>query len=66
SQIIRQNLLCNPTEKPHAFKAIDWLVELNNLCTKVIFAGTGPNHTIDHIIKESSLIEVYHSCHVTV
>ncbi|KAH7913660.1 hypothetical protein BJ138DRAFT_1001804, partial [Hygrophoropsis aurantiaca] len=65
-KIIRNNLLCNPTGKPHAFRAVDWLVERNNLYTKVIYAGTGPNRTIDHIIKESPLIEVYRNCHVTI
>jgi hypothetical protein len=34
-KIIRLNWLCNPTGKPHAFRAIDWLVERNNLYTKV-------------------------------
>ncbi|KAG1829034.1 hypothetical protein DFJ58DRAFT_719737 [Suillus subalutaceus] len=63
-RIIRLNLLCNPTGKPNAFRAVDWLVEQNNLCTKVIFAGTGPNCTIDHIIKQSPLIEVFRNCHV--
>ncbi|KAM6490409.1 hypothetical protein JOM56_004349 [Amanita muscaria] len=32
---IRKNILCNPTGKEGAFRAIDWLVELNNLFTKV-------------------------------
>ncbi|KAG1785763.1 uncharacterized protein HD556DRAFT_1249371, partial [Suillus plorans] len=63
-RIIRLNLLCNPTGKPNAFRAVDWLVERNNLYTKVIFAGTGPNRTIDHIIKQSPLIEVFRNCHV--
>jgi len=68
--------------KPHAFRAIDWLVERNNLYTKVsdcrpnsyplpisqqvIFAGTGPNQTIKHIIQELPLIELYCDCHVTI
>ncbi|TFK62852.1 hypothetical protein BDN72DRAFT_872441 [Pluteus cervinus] len=64
-KIIRMNLLCNPTGKPHAFRAVDWLVERNNLYTKVIFGGTGSSHTIQHIIKESNLIELYRQCHVT-
>jgi hypothetical protein len=33
--IIRMNWLCNPTGKPHGFRAVDWLVERNNLYTKV-------------------------------
>jgi hypothetical protein len=43
----------------------------NNQCHKsslkfeqVIFCGGSPNSTLDHIIKESPLIEVYRSCHV--
>ncbi|KIM55070.1 hypothetical protein SCLCIDRAFT_17457 [Scleroderma citrinum Foug A] len=64
--VIRRNLLCNPMGKENEFRTIDWLVERNNLYTKVIFSGTGPNQTIKHIIKESPLIEVYRHCHVTV
>ncbi|KAG1739267.1 hypothetical protein EDB19DRAFT_1635903, partial [Suillus lakei] len=63
--IVRMNLLCNPTGKPFAFRAVDWVVERNNLYTKVIFRGGGPNGTLDHIIKELPLIEVYRNCHVT-
>jgi hypothetical protein len=29
------NMLCNPTGKPNAFRPVDWLVERNNLYTKV-------------------------------
>ncbi|KAG1850876.1 hypothetical protein F4604DRAFT_1592689, partial [Suillus subluteus] len=64
--IIRMNLLCNPMGKSLSFRPVDWLVERNNLYTKVIFAGTGPNRTIEHIIKQSPLIEVYRNCHVTI
>ncbi|EGO30864.1 hypothetical protein SERLADRAFT_344304, partial [Serpula lacrymans var. lacrymans S7.9] len=66
SRIIRMNLLCNPTGKVDAFRAMDWLVERNNLYTKVEFAESGPNHTIDHIIKESPLIKVYRYCHTVI
>ncbi|KAG1849657.1 hypothetical protein DFJ58DRAFT_716892 [Suillus subalutaceus] len=65
SDIIRMNLLCNLTGKSAAFCTVDWLVERNNLYTKVIFPGGGPNGTLEHIIKESLLIEIYRSCHVT-
>ncbi|KII91006.1 hypothetical protein PLICRDRAFT_106940 [Plicaturopsis crispa FD-325 SS-3] len=64
--IIRKNWLVNPTGKPHAFRGADWVVERNNLYTKVIFAGGSSNKTIDHIVKESPLIELYRECHVTV
>ena len=35
SHIIRMNALCNPTGRPNAFRPVDWLVERNNLYTKV-------------------------------
>ncbi|KAI9434780.1 hypothetical protein H4582DRAFT_1818349 [Lactarius indigo] len=35
SHIVRMNILCNPTGKPNAFRPMDWLVERNNLYTKV-------------------------------
>ncbi|KAG1894465.1 uncharacterized protein F5891DRAFT_1130925 [Suillus fuscotomentosus] len=38
----------------------------NNLYTKVIYRGGGPNGTLEHIIKESPLIKVYHNCHVVI
>ncbi|KIL00961.1 hypothetical protein PAXRUDRAFT_776032 [Paxillus rubicundulus Ve08.2h10] len=41
--VIKKNLLCNPTGKAGEFRAVDWLVERNNLYTKVIFSGTGSN-----------------------
>ncbi|KAJ7582032.1 hypothetical protein C8J56DRAFT_793049 [Mycena floridula] len=66
SEIIRLNWLVNTTGKPHAFRGVDWLVELNNLYTKVIHAGGSSNRMIDHIIKESPLIELYRECHTTV
>lgn len=34
-KVIRLNWLCNPTGKAHAFRAVDLLVERNNLYTKV-------------------------------
>ncbi|KAG1899746.1 uncharacterized protein F5891DRAFT_953352, partial [Suillus fuscotomentosus] len=35
SNIVWMNLLYNPTGKPFAFCAVDWVVEHNNLYTKV-------------------------------
>ena len=35
SHAIRMNILCNSTGKKGAFRAIDWLVEHNNLYIKV-------------------------------
>ncbi|KIK32774.1 hypothetical protein CY34DRAFT_27153 [Suillus luteus UH-Slu-Lm8-n1] len=48
------------------FRPVDWLVERNNLYTKVIFAGQGSNHTLKHIINESPLIELYWECHIMI
>ncbi|KAH8976432.1 hypothetical protein EDB92DRAFT_1938755 [Lactarius akahatsu] len=64
SQIVRMNMLCNPTGKPNAFRPVDWLVERNNLYMKVIYARSGPNRTMDYICQQSPLIEVFRSCHV--
>ncbi|KAG1846520.1 hypothetical protein C8R48DRAFT_616346, partial [Suillus tomentosus] len=44
---------------------VDWCVELNNLFTKVINGGNGSNHTVDHIILESPLVQVYRNLHGT-
>ncbi|KAE9409896.1 hypothetical protein BT96DRAFT_953220 [Gymnopus androsaceus JB14] len=66
SRIIRMNWLVNPSGRPDSFCGVDWLVELNNLYTKVIYAGGSSNHTINHIIKESPLIELYRECHMAV
>lgn len=35
-------------------------------CKKVIYGGSGSNRTVDRIIEESILIEVFRECHVTV
>ncbi|RDB20638.1 hypothetical protein Hypma_012103 [Hypsizygus marmoreus] len=59
SHAIRMNILCNPTGKKGAFRAIDWLVEHNNLYIKRIYGGKFSNHNKERILAESSLIEVY-------
>jgi hypothetical protein len=33
---------------------------------QVIYAGSGPNRTIDYICQQSPLIEVFRSCHIIV
>ncbi|KAI9429178.1 hypothetical protein H4582DRAFT_1817251, partial [Lactarius indigo] len=63
SHIVHMNLLCKPTGKPNAFCPVDWLVEWNNLYTKAIYLGSGPNNTIEYIYKQLPLIEVFRSCH---
>lgn len=65
-KVILNNWLINPTGKPLGFRGVDWLVELNNLYTKVIFGGSGSNYTIDRVIEESILIDIYRHCHVIV
>ncbi|KAF8224356.1 hypothetical protein L208DRAFT_1425812 [Tricholoma matsutake] len=60
-RLICLNWLCNPTGKLHAFHAVDWLVERNNLYTKVIYGGSGSNHTMELIIKEG-----FHLKHQTI
>ncbi|KAF9525694.1 hypothetical protein CPB83DRAFT_771677 [Crepidotus variabilis] len=66
SKTIRMNWLCNPTGKEFGFRGIDWLVELNNLYTKVIYGGSSSNRTLKRIIDESVLIELFRDCHLTV
>ncbi|KAI0038958.1 hypothetical protein FA95DRAFT_1504832, partial [Auriscalpium vulgare] len=60
---VRYNCLVNPTGKPNAFRAVDWLVELNNLFTKDTYGGSGSNYTKKRVITESILIEIYRACH---
>ncbi|KAH6893857.1 hypothetical protein BKA70DRAFT_1118495, partial [Coprinopsis sp. MPI-PUGE-AT-0042] len=56
---VRNNILCNPTGKEGAWRALDWLVEHNNLYTKRIYGGQYSNRTIDRMIKLSPLIEIH-------
>ena len=55
----RLNWLVNPTGHPGKFRAVDWCVELNNLFTKAVHGGEYSNYTVDRIIKESPLVEIY-------
>ncbi|KAJ3576948.1 hypothetical protein NP233_g92 [Leucocoprinus birnbaumii] len=61
SRAIRLNILCNPTGKPDHFRALDWVIELNILYIKHIHGGQFSNRTVERIIKESPLIEIYKS-----
>ncbi|KAH9929412.1 uncharacterized protein B0H18DRAFT_1209856, partial [Fomitopsis serialis] len=56
---IRYNILVNPTGKPHAFRGVDWVVELMNLFTKDTYGGDGSNYTKDRVITESPNVLVY-------
>ncbi|KAG2128117.1 hypothetical protein BD769DRAFT_1667673 [Suillus cothurnatus] len=60
---IRYHILVNPTGKKGKFQAVDWCIELNNLFTKVINGGKGSNRTVDRIILESPLVQVYRNLH---
>ena len=59
-------MLVNPTGKPGTFRAPDWVQEHHNLKTKVLFGGRYTNYTKKRVIDESSLIDVYHSCHINI
>ncbi|KAG2362561.1 hypothetical protein BDR07DRAFT_1484640 [Suillus spraguei] len=58
-QAIRYHILVNPTGKEMSWQAVDWCIELNNLFTKVKNGGKGPNHTVEHILLESQLVQAY-------
>lgn len=60
------NWLCNPRGKSNTFRAVNWAMELNNFYMKLIFAGSGPNHTLEHIIEQSSLIDLLRACHTII
>ncbi|OSD04071.1 hypothetical protein PYCCODRAFT_1444206 [Trametes coccinea BRFM310] len=63
---IRYNILVNPTGKPHAFRAVDWIVELLNLYIKVIYGGDSSNYTKERILIESILVLVFRSSHANI
>ncbi|KAJ3964773.1 hypothetical protein EV361DRAFT_976193 [Lentinula raphanica] len=64
-EAILQNWLFNSKGTPDGFRPFDWLQELNNLYTKTIFSGEGPNHTRQLIFKRSvlgSFVSTFKSC----
>ncbi|TFK78632.1 hypothetical protein K466DRAFT_507002 [Polyporus arcularius HHB13444] len=63
ARAIRLNWLCNPTGQPDGFRAVDWLVELMNLFTKVVYGSSGYTRTFRLIIKQSPLIELFRKVH---
>ena len=63
---IRLNWLVNPSGKPDGFRSVDWLVELNNLYTKVIYGGKFSNRTLNLMIKQSALIDVFRGVHTII
>ncbi|KAI5982307.1 hypothetical protein EDD15DRAFT_2377924 [Pisolithus albus] len=56
---IRYHVLVNPTGRPMKWRAVDWCVELNNLFTKVKNGGKNSNRSVERIILESPLVQVY-------
>ncbi|KAI6120802.1 hypothetical protein EV401DRAFT_2070333 [Pisolithus croceorrhizus] len=56
---VRYHILINPTSRPMKWRAVDWCVELNNLFTKVKNGGKNSNRSVDRIILESPLVQVY-------
>ncbi|TFY58642.1 hypothetical protein EVJ58_g6297 [Rhodofomes roseus] len=63
---IRLNWLCNLRGLPGTYRAIDWVVELNNLYTKHIHGGEFSNRTLDYLLKESGLIDIYRKSQVNI
>ncbi|KAF8311900.1 hypothetical protein DL93DRAFT_2115578, partial [Clavulina sp. PMI_390] len=63
ARAIRLNWLLNPTGRHDGFRAVDWVIELNNLYLKAVYSGSGPNKTIEHILSQSGIIELLRSCH---
>ncbi|KAH9936345.1 uncharacterized protein B0H18DRAFT_868612 [Fomitopsis serialis] len=63
---IRLNWLCNLRGLPGKFRAIDWVVELNNLYTKHIHGGEFSNRTLQYLLKESGLIDIYRMSQVNI
>ncbi|KAI0257815.1 hypothetical protein BC834DRAFT_809974, partial [Gloeopeniophorella convolvens] len=61
SRAIRLNWLCNPTGRPDGFRGLDWVQELYNMYTKVIYSGSGQTRTLQLVIKHSPLIEIFRS-----
>jgi hypothetical protein len=73
------NILINPTGHPGKFRAVDWAVELLNLFTKVCkaqkaiianvhshqvtYSGKFSNKSVEHILNESPLVEIYRHIH---
>ncbi|QRV87679.1 hypothetical protein RhiJN_15697 [Ceratobasidium sp. AG-Ba] len=63
AKIVQENWLVNPTGKPDGFRGVDWLVERNNFMSKCLYSGSGSNHTVNRLIKESTLIMDYQNIH---
>ncbi|KAF9223491.1 hypothetical protein BS17DRAFT_705593, partial [Gyrodon lividus] len=59
-------ILVNPTSRKAKWRAVDWCIKLNNLFMKVSNGGKGSNHTVERIIPESLLIQVYRNIQVMI
>ncbi|KAF7971243.1 hypothetical protein HWV62_21560 [Athelia sp. TMB] len=60
---VRYNLMVNPTGKEGHWRGADWVEEANNMFAKHDFGGNGVNFTKERVIEESSLVDIYRSCH---
>ncbi|KAL4243917.1 hypothetical protein ABKN59_011586 [Abortiporus biennis] len=64
-QAVHYSMLINLKGFEDTFRAVDWVVELNNLYTKTINVAAGPNKTVENIIKESNLIDIFRDTYMT-
>lgn len=63
---IRMHWLCNPTGRKDGFCGADWLMELNNLFTKVIYGGSTSNKGLELIMQRSPLIDIFRQTHTII
>lgn len=59
SKAIRLNMLSNPTGREGHFCGIDWEIELLNLYIKRYYGGKDSNHSVDRMVEQSPLVEIY-------
>ncbi|KAG9119078.1 hypothetical protein FRC07_006079 [Ceratobasidium sp. 392] len=63
AEVVQQNWLANPTGKIDGFRGVDWLIERSNYLTKCLYSGSGSNCTLQNLIKQSVLIDVYQAAY---
>lgn len=66
AEVVRQNWLANPTGKIDGFRGVDWLIERSNYLTKCLYSGSGSNRTLQNLIKQSVLIDVYQATYAII
>jgi hypothetical protein len=57
-------MLSNPTGRKGHFRGIDWEIELLNMYIKRYYGGKDSNYSIDRIVDQSPLVEVYRDIRV--